>query len=98
MSRARASIGALALLLVALPPTATPALAYRPFVSTDAAVAEPNEVEIELDYLDLERTRRETTITTPGLVLNFGVTKNWEVVGEFRDDHDRSRRAPLTSS
>ena len=84
MPRARVSIGALSLVLIALPPAVTPALAYRPFVSTDAAVAEPNEVEIELGSFTLERTRRENTITTPSMVLNFGFTKNWEVVGEFR--------------
>jgi hypothetical protein len=60
------------------------AWAYRPFVSTDAAVADPNEVEIELGYFNLERTRRETTIATPGVVLNYGIAKNLELVGEFR--------------
>src|SRR5207245_10960264 len=60
------------------------ALAYRPFVSSDAAVADPREVEIELGYFSLERTRRENTITTPSVVLNYGFAKNWEAVGEFR--------------
>ena len=31
---------------------ADPASAYRPFVSTDAAVADPREVEIELGAID----------------------------------------------
>src|SRR5438445_635392 len=60
------------------------ALAYRPFVSTDAAVADPREVEIEFGYFNLERTRRENRITTPSVVLNYGFAKNWEAVGEFR--------------
>jgi len=60
------------------------AWAYRPFVSTDAAVADPNEVEIELGYFNLERTRRENTIATPGVVLNYGIAKNLELVGELR--------------
>ena len=60
------------------------AWAYRPFVSTDAAVADPREVEIELGYFDLERTRRENTIATPSVVLNYGVAKNLELVGELR--------------
>lgn len=64
--------------------TVPPAAAYRPFVSTDAAVADPKEVEIELGAFNLERTRRENTWTTPGVVLNYGLTKNWEAVGEFR--------------
>ena len=41
-------------------------------------------MEIELGYFNLERTRRENTITTPSVVLNYGFAKNWEVVGEFR--------------
>jgi hypothetical protein len=60
------------------------AWAYRPFVSTDAAVADPKEVEIELGYFNLERTRRENTIAAPSIVLNYGFTKNFELVGEFR--------------
>jgi hypothetical protein len=59
-------------------------VAYRPFVSTDAAVSDPREVEIELGYFTLERKGRDNTITTPSVVLNYGVVKNWEAVGEFR--------------
>jgi hypothetical protein len=62
------------------------AWAYRPFVSTDAAVADPKEVEIELGYFNLERSGRENTIATPSVVLNYGVTKGVELVGEFRLD------------
>ena len=60
------------------------AWAYRPFVSTDAAVADPKEVEIELGYFNLERTGRQNTIATPSMVLNYGVAKNVELVGELR--------------
>src|SRR5262249_190288 len=56
----------------------------RPFASTDAAVADVKEIEIELGSFNLARTRRETTITTPSVVLNYGFAKNWELVGEFR--------------
>jgi len=59
------------------------AWAYRPFVSTDAAVADPREVEIELGYFNLERTGRENTISTPHVVLNYGIAKNLELVAEF---------------
>ena len=58
-------------------------MAYRPFVTTDAAVSDPREVAIELGYFTLERTGRDNTITTPGVVLNFGLVKNWEAVAEF---------------
>jgi hypothetical protein len=53
-------------------------------VSTDAAVADPKEVEIELGYFNLERARRANTFTTPSAVVNYGFAKNWEAVGEFR--------------
>ena len=59
------------------------AWAYRPFVSTDAAVAEPKEVEIELGYFNLDRTHGQNTISTPHVVLNYGVAKNLELVAEF---------------
>jgi len=69
------------LLLVAS--TAAPASAYRPFVSTDAAVADPGAVEIELGYFSVERARGESTFTTPSVVLNYGLVRNWEAVAEF---------------
>ncbi len=80
MTKIAATLGCVFMLL----PLPSASWAYRPFVSTDAAVADPKEVEIELGYFNLERTRRENTFTTPSLVLNYGFTQNWEVVGEFR--------------
>ncbi|MCI0442967.1 hypothetical protein L0152_07095 [bacterium] len=57
--------------------------AYRPFVSTDAAVVDPKEMEIELGYFNLERAERESTFIIPQLILNYGVATNLEIVGEF---------------
>ena len=57
--------------------------AYRPFVSTDAAVADPQAAEIELGYFTLEHARGEQTFTLPSLVLNYGLWRDLEVVGEF---------------
>src|SRR5256885_3428862 len=51
---------------------------YRPFVSTDAAVADPKEIEIELGYFTLERTKDENTFIIPRAVVNYGLFKNWE--------------------
>jgi hypothetical protein len=56
---------------------------YRPFVSTDAAVVDPHEVEIELGYFTLERAEGENTFTVPRLVLNYGLLKAVEIVGEL---------------
>ena len=59
------------------------AWAYRPFVSTDAAVADPKEVEIELGYFNLDRSHGDNIISTPHTVFNYGVAKNLELVAEF---------------
>ena len=59
------------------------AFGYRPFVSTDAAVADPKEIEIELGYFTLERKKDENTFVIPRAVLNYGLFKNWEAVAEF---------------
>jgi len=63
--------------------------AYRPFISTDAAVADPKEFEIELGYFTLEREKDENAFVIPRVVLNYGLFKNWEAVAEFA-----IRRAP----
>src|SRR5262249_19956502 len=63
---------------------ASRAWGYRPFVSTDAAVAERQEMEIELGYFTFERSQGEHTFTIPSLVLNYGLLTNIELVGELR--------------
>lgn len=57
--------------------------AYRPFVSTDAAVADIKEWEIELGLFSLSRHSGRSEIFIPSLRLNYGIKKNWEIVGEF---------------
>jgi hypothetical protein len=64
--------------------TLSRAEAYRPFISTDAAVAEPKELEIELGHFSLRRERGESTFLIPSAVLNYGLWRNLELVGEFR--------------
>ncbi len=61
--------------------------AYRPFVSTDAAVAEPKAVEIELGYFTLRREATDNTFLIPNVVLNYGLWRSVELVGEFRVTH-----------
>jgi hypothetical protein len=56
---------------------------YRPFIATDAAVADPKEIEIELGYFNLERDRGKNTFIIPKVVLNYGLIRNLELVGEF---------------
>jgi len=57
--------------------------AYRPFSSTDADVADPGELEVELGYFTVERTGSEDTFVIPQLVFNFGLTDTLEVIAEF---------------
>ncbi len=63
----------------------SPAVAwgYRPFVSTDAAVADLKEMEIELGYFNLQREKGRNTFIVPKAVLNYGLVRNLELVGEF---------------
>src|SRR5260370_14893465 len=70
---------------------AGPAWAYRPFVSTDAAVADPREIEIEFGALTLDRTGHENTFTAPSVVVNYRVHERRELVAQFG-----AQEAPLT--
>src|SRR5881392_1159994 len=83
MTTARAALTLAAFLstLLLMPWTAW---AYRPFISTDAAVADQRDLEIELGYFALEQAKGGNTFRVPSLVLNYGARKNTEIVGEFR--------------
>jgi opacity protein-like surface antigen len=59
---------------------AQPASAYRPFDGTDAAVADLNEVEIELQPFGGQRTGSQTTAIAPEVVYNYGFAERWEAV------------------
>src|SRR5476649_2766035 len=59
-----------------------PALAYRPFDGTDAAVAAPGEVEIELQPAGRLREGGTTTLVAPATVFNYGLSEGWEAVLE----------------
>jgi hypothetical protein len=69
-----------------------PALAYRPFDGTDAAVAAPGEVEIELQPAGRLRENGSTTLIAPATVFNFGLSEGWEAVFEGQG------QTPLTPS
>ncbi len=61
----------------------TNCFAYRPFILTDAAVADKNELELELGAFSLLLDEEGDEVVLPSLKLNFGVVANWELVGEF---------------
>jgi len=62
-------------------------LAYRPFDSTDAAVADVGELEIEMGPIEFRRSNGASTLIAPDYVFNYGFAKNWEVVLEGRGEH-----------
>jgi hypothetical protein len=63
------------------------ALAYRPFDSTDAAVADLDELEFELGPFGYRKSQNERTLIAPSYVVNYGFAKNWEAVIEGRAEH-----------
>jgi hypothetical protein len=64
------------------------ALAYRPFVSTDAAVAGPGEIEIEFGYIGFSRHHGENTIVAPTVIANLGLCRDLELVAETKATSD----------
>lgn len=80
--RARAILPVLLLsVAVAWPFTAR---AYRPFNSTDAAVAAKGEVEIELGPLGYVVERGDRSLVAPSVIFNWGFADRWEAVLEGR--------------
>jgi hypothetical protein len=61
--------------------------AYRPFDSTDAAVADVGQLEVEFGPVQFRRSNEEQTVIAPAYVLNFGFAKDWELVLEGRREH-----------
>ncbi len=68
--------------LCALGPTS--AAAYRPFDGTDAAVADPKEVEVEFQSLGAIQQDTDRSLVAPAAVVNFGLVNRWEAVFEGR--------------
>jgi hypothetical protein len=58
------------------------AFAYRPFDGTDAAVADPGEVEIELQPAGVLWNGGQKALIAPATVFNYGLIENWEAVLE----------------
>src|SRR5262249_62040464 len=58
----------------------TASFAYRPFDGTDAAVAEPQEGEIELAPAGVLRESAQTSLIAPFAIFNYGFAKKWEFV------------------
>ncbi len=66
------------------------ALAYRPFDSTDPAVADVGQLETELGPIGFRRDEFGRTLIAPHLILNYGFAEDWEVVLEGQAEHPLS--------
>ena len=64
---------------------AQPAYAYRPFNSTDAAVAARGEMELECGPIGYVVDVDGRFLVIPTFILNFGIAEDWEVVLEGRN-------------
>jgi hypothetical protein len=73
-----------------------PALAYRPFDGTDAAVAAPGEVEIELQPAGRLRDQTGTSLIAPATVFNYGFSEGWEAVLEGQGQTPLSPSGPTS--
>jgi hypothetical protein len=76
------------------------AFAYRPFDGTDAAVADPGEVEIEFQPAGAQWSREQNLLIAPAVVYNYGLTENWEAVleGQLQTPFSPSGPTSLSAS
>jgi hypothetical protein len=73
------------------------ALAYRPFDGTDAAVAEPGEIEIELGPVEYFREGADRRLLAPDYRINYGFAPGWEASIEGRVGHSLTADLPGAS-
>jgi hypothetical protein len=73
---------------------AVPAVAYRPFDGTDAAVADLHEVEIEFQPFGWQRDGGQTALNAPGIVFNYGFAERWEFVAQGQFETPLSPSGP----
>jgi hypothetical protein len=79
--------------------TSGAALAYRPFDSTDAAVADDGEFELELGPIGSLREGASRSRVAPAAVANFGISEDREIVlqGQRQTLLDADASGPRTS-
>jgi len=81
MTRSIPKLSVLLALAASLMLAPSRASAYRPFDQTDADIAAPREIELEIGPLAVVRTRQSTQLT-PGFVFNLGLSRRLELVVE----------------
>jgi hypothetical protein len=73
------------------------AVAYRPFDGTDAAIAEPGQVEIELGPAQYLQIGSERSLVAPTVVFNYGLSERWELVLQGEALHSLMEDSPKSS-
>jgi hypothetical protein len=74
------------------------AFAYRPFDSTDAAVADKGDIEIELSPVSFRHDDDGPSWISPAARLNYGFAEDWEVVLEGQAEHPKRDRSKLVDN
>ena len=74
------------------------AFAYRPFDSTDAAVADPGHVEVEFSPMSYRHEDAGKTWIGPATRLNYGFAPDWELVLEGQEEHPAFARSALVDN
>ena len=69
--------------------------AYRPFDGTDADVAEPGEVELEIGPAGYRQEGSSRFVVAPAIVANYGFAPGFEAVLEGRQDIQVNATPPL---
>jgi hypothetical protein len=75
-----------------------PVLAYRPFDSTDAAVADKGVFEVELSPISFRHDDDGAAWISPSARLNYSFAEDWELVLEGQAEHFSRMRSRLTDS
>lgn len=73
-----------------------PASAYRPFDGTDAAVAEKDKMEIEMQPAGILKDASGKTLIAPAARFNYGFAENWEAVLEGQFENPLSGSGPAS--
>jgi hypothetical protein len=74
------------------------ALAYRPFDSTDAAVADKGEIEIEASPVSFRHDDGGPSWIAPAARFNYGFAEDWEAVLEGQLQHSRTGPGTLVDN
>src|SRR5665213_2209087 len=85
-------------LLAGFPLWPSSAFAYRPFDSTDPAVADLGDIEVEFSPASFRHEKAGETWIGPATRLNYGFAQAWEIVLEGQAEHPSFARSALVDN